>query len=65
MVPDRVAGCVPRVYIECLQDYVIGPLTQKKMYTALPCQQVISMDTSHNPLLSAPEALVKHLLPLV
>ena len=29
---------VPRVYIECLQDKAIGPATQKKMYTALPCR---------------------------
>ncbi len=58
-------GRVPRVYLECLQDYVIGPLTQRKMYTALPCQSVLSMDTSHNPSLAAPETLVNHLLSLI
>ncbi|MFQ4139364.1 alpha/beta fold hydrolase [Nodosilinea sp. PGN35] len=58
------AGRVPRVYITCTQDRVIGPAAQRRMYTALPCQQVITMDTSHNPYLSAPQALVDHLLSL-
>jgi hypothetical protein len=31
------------------------------MHTALPCQSVISMDTSHSPFFSAPEELVAHL----
>lgn len=54
-------GRVPRVYIECLRDRAISPAIQKQMYTALPCQKVISMDTSHSPFLSAPEVLVTHL----
>ncbi|PSN11767.1 hypothetical protein C7293_22960 [filamentous cyanobacterium CCT1] len=57
-------GRVPRVYIECLRDRTIGLLAQRRMYTALPCKLVIAMDTSHNPYLSAPEALVNHLLAL-
>lgn len=61
--PERF-GQVPRVYIECLQDYTIGPATQKRLYTALPCKKVISMDTSHNPYLSAPQTLAEHLLAL-
>jgi pimeloyl-ACP methyl ester carboxylesterase len=52
----------PRVYIECLQDKVIGPAMQKKMYTAIPCQRVYSLQTSHSPFLSAPEQLVAYLL---
>lgn len=62
--PDNF-GRVPRVYIECLQDFVIGPMAQKRMYTALPCQQVLTLDTSHNPYLSAPGELANHLLSLV
>jgi pimeloyl-ACP methyl ester carboxylesterase len=54
-------GRVPRVYIECLRDRVISPSSQKKMYTALPCQQIITMDTSHSPFFSAPEELARHL----
>lgn len=54
-------GRVPRIYIECLRDRAISPSAQRKMYTALPCQRVVSMDTSHSPFFSAPEELVAHL----
>ena len=57
-------GRIPRVYIECLQDKAISPSIQKKMYTNLPCEKVISMNTSHSPFFSAPEALAGHLLAL-
>lgn len=36
-------GRVHRVYIESLRDRAIFPAVQKKMYTALPCQHIISM----------------------
>jgi pimeloyl-ACP methyl ester carboxylesterase len=52
---------VRRTYIECLQDRAIGPATQKRMYTGLPCEQVVSMETSHSPFLSEPEELAGHL----
>lgn len=55
-------GRVPRVYISCLRDKAIAPALQEKMYKALPCEKVISMDTSHSPFFSAPELLVGHLL---
>jgi hypothetical protein len=58
-------GSVPRVYIECLQDRILVPAFQKKLYTAVACEQVISMNTSHSPFFSAPETLAKHLLSLV
>jgi pimeloyl-ACP methyl ester carboxylesterase len=54
-------GRIPRVYIECLRDKAISPSVQQSMYTALPCQKVISMDTSHSPFFSAPEELAAHL----
>lgn len=57
-------GRVPRVYIECLRDRAIPLEAQREMYTALPCREVISMDTSHSPFFSAPEELVKHLISL-
>jgi hypothetical protein len=57
-------GRVPRVYIECLRDKAIPPALQKKMYTALPCQKVISMDTDHSPFFSAHQALATHFLSL-
>lgn len=55
-------GRVPRVYISCLRDKAITPALQEKMYKVLPCEKVISMDTSHSPFFSAPEELVGHLL---
>ncbi len=55
---------VPRVYIESLRDRAISPSIQKKMYTALPCQKIISMETGHASFYSAPEELVRHLASL-
>jgi pimeloyl-ACP methyl ester carboxylesterase len=55
-------GTVRRVYISCLRDKAITPICQEKMYKALLCEKVISMDTSHSPFFSAPEELVGHLL---
>jgi len=57
-------GRVPRVYIECRRDRALTPSFQKRLYTALPCQQVITMDTSHSPFFSAPGELAAHLMAL-
>jgi len=57
-------GRIPRIYIECLQDKAISPAIQRRMYSKLSCEKVISMDTSHSPFFSAPEELVGHLLSL-
>ncbi len=64
ITPEQ-AGRVPKVYITCTQDRVISPAAQRRMYTALPCEQVIAMETGHNPYLSAPQTLANHLLSLV
>ena len=58
-------GRVPRVYIESLHDRAISPAIQKKMYTAQPCQQIISMQTGHASFFSAPGELVRHLTSLM
>ncbi len=55
-------GRVPRVYIECLKDQALPPERQKEMYTKMPCQRVMTLDTGHSPFLSAPEDLVAHLV---
>jgi len=34
------------------------------MYTQTPCEQIIVMNTSHSPFLSAPEELARNLLGL-
>lgn len=58
-------GRVRRVYISCLRDKAITPACQEKMYKALPCNQIIYMDTSHSPFFSAPKELAGHLLGLL
>ena len=59
---DENFGQVPRVYISCSGDKAISPSIQENLYTALPCEKVISLDTSHSPFFSAPEELADHLL---
>ena len=61
-VTEERFGRVPRIYIETLHDRGVTPSLQKMMYTALPCQKVISMNTDHSPFLSAPHELAAHLL---
>lgn len=48
---------VPRVYIECLRDKAVAPSLQRQMYTALPCRQVLTLDTDHSPFFSRPDEL--------
>jgi len=55
-------GNVPRIYIETLKDRGISNSIQKKMYEDLPCEDVVSMNTSHSPFLSAPKELANHLI---
>ena len=57
-------GSVPRAYIECTADRAISLATQRAMQARLPCQRVLTMQTSHSPFLSQPEALAGHLLSL-
>ena len=54
-------GRVPRVYIECALDNAVTPEHAREMYTALPCAEVITMQTSHSPFMSAPQELAQHL----
>ncbi|AZB72971.1 alpha/beta fold hydrolase [Synechococcus elongatus] len=56
------AGRVPKVYILCTQDKVIGPATQRRMAEAGGCDRLLTLDTSHNPYLSAPQAVADCLL---
>ena len=61
-ITEENYGRLLRVYIECLRDNAIKPSVQKQMYTDMTCERVITMDTSHVPLLSAPEELAKNLI---
>jgi pimeloyl-ACP methyl ester carboxylesterase len=57
-------GRVPRVYIECRRDRAVSLEEQRRMYAAIACEQIISLDTDHSPFFSAPDALAAHLLAL-
>jgi pimeloyl-ACP methyl ester carboxylesterase len=54
-------GRVPRAYIQCLRDRTITPALQRQMYTAVPCQTVVTLDTGHAPFYAAPADLAMHL----
>lgn len=58
-ITDANYGRVPRVYIECALDNAVTPERAREMYTALPCAEVITMQTGHSPFLSAPEELAR------
>ncbi len=59
---EQYFGSVPRIYIECRQDKAVPIALQRAMISALPCQEVLSLDTDHSPFYSAPELLVQKLL---
>jgi pimeloyl-ACP methyl ester carboxylesterase len=54
-------GRVKRAYIATAADRAVPPALQRRMYTALPCDRVITMDTAHSPFVSAPATLALHL----
>jgi len=51
-------GRVPRTYITTKLDRVISPKLQQQMFTALPCDRVLEIDTGHSPFAAAPDKLV-------
>jgi pimeloyl-ACP methyl ester carboxylesterase len=55
-------GRVKRYYVECLQDRAIPIGMQRAMQGSLPCHSVLTLDSSHSPFLSVPEALADTLL---
>ena len=56
LAPARF-GRVPRHYVECVQDRAIDLASQRAMHAAMPCT-VHTLDASHSPFFSMPEALV-------
>lgn len=55
-------GRVPRVYIRCDQDRAVTPWLQQQMLTETPCDHVYSLNCSHSPFFSQPQALVDQVL---
>ena len=54
-------GSVRRAYVHTTRDRAVSPAAQEKMYTDLPCEEVVSMATGHLPFFAAPEELAGHL----
>jgi pimeloyl-ACP methyl ester carboxylesterase len=52
-------GSVPRTYIGCLQDRTVTLPAQRRMQAALPCDQVLELDSDHSPFFSHPEELAR------
>lgn len=52
-------GRVPRVYIECLQDRAVSLKLQRQMLAETPCDAVFTLDSSHSPFFSQPQALAR------
>ena len=63
VTPERF-GRVPRAYVECLHDRGISIDLQRRMHAAVPCDEVVSMETGHMPMYAAPEMLATHLVAL-
>ena len=61
---ERNFGRVPRIYIETRCDNALTLSAQRGMVAALPCDEVISLNTSHSPFFSAPQELAYHLASL-
>lgn len=55
-------GRIPRVYIELTQDRAISWPAQKRMYTATPCEMVLSIEASHSAYFSRPDELAEQIL---
>ena len=55
-------GSVPRVYIELSQDRAISVPFQRRMYTATPCERVLSIAASHSAYFSQPDELTRQML---
>ncbi len=52
-------GRIPKVYIECLRDRAVSLKLQRQMLRDTPCDAVFSLDSSHSPFFSQPEALAE------
>ena len=50
---------VRRFYIACRRDHAITHGFQRRMYTALPCEKVYTINSDHSPFLSRPTALAR------
>lgn len=59
-VPEGFAE-VPKAYVECAEDRAISLAAQRSMHSAAGVREVVTLNTSHSPFLSAPEELARTL----
>lgn len=55
---------IPRSYIHLRSDKAVSSALQQRMFTAIPCERVVEMDTSHSAYFSAPDELTRNLIDL-
>lgn len=55
-------GTLPRSYILCTEDQAISIDYQKQMLARQPCDKTYTLNASHSPFLSMPDALVDALI---
>ena len=55
-------GALPRTYVSTAHDRVISPDLQSRMTTTTPMDRELTLETSHVPMLAAPDALAELLL---
>jgi pimeloyl-ACP methyl ester carboxylesterase len=51
---DARFGAVPRYYVATTQDHAVGYALQQAMLASTPVKQVVTLDTGHVPMLTAP-----------
>jgi pimeloyl-ACP methyl ester carboxylesterase len=58
LTPDRF-GTVPRSYIRCTKDRALSVAFQDEMIARQPCDRIATLESSHSPFLSMPDALAQ------
>ena len=62
VLTEERSGSIPRVYVETTNDRALAVSLQRRMHSALPCREVVSIASGHSPFLSMPETLAERLL---
>lgn len=56
-VTESRFGSVPRTFIRTTRDRALTPTLQDAMLASTPCRRVMNLETSHCPMLAAPDRL--------
>ena len=56
---DERFGSVTRDYVQCLEDRAIEIAAQREQVRRSPCRRVLTLESSHSPFFSMPEALAR------